>query len=112
MNEVVIVEQCRVNWRGEVVPVQYTPCDSMETAKYLLEHSMEEYKDNPSVMVTKMNDNMYEIRHKVPLIEDDTVYYMHIKTMTPISKRDVDEGIVRTAQKAAEQDYTVDIKLD
>lgn len=79
MKEVIIVEQGRINWRGEYCTVAYVPVDSEETAKATLEMSLEEYRKNPRATITKHSENAYYIEIEDIIGEHPANYIMQIK---------------------------------
>ena len=92
-NEVIIVEQGRLNYNNEYFTVTYAPVDSMKTAEYLLKFTLKEYRSDKKNKVKKLDKNVYEIRMTNGVTQDE-VYIMSIRRLSL--------GTMETAKKAIE----------
>lgn len=110
MEKILIVEQGRINWNGEYLPITYTPVDNQKTAAFVLKEALKEYKGQPGTKVTKLKEGIYEIRIKCTFAEDE-VYYLHVKELSVIDLKTAKDHI-KTARETKAKADNIEITYD
>ena len=110
-NEIIIVEQGRVNWKGDYLPITYAPVDMMKTARFLHKEILKDYRKKPNTKVTKISDDVYEARTKHPMLEDE-VYFISIRRFTPSTIDQVKQALEMAKNKKPEPTCLVSYNLN
>lgn len=110
MNTILIVEQGRINWKGEYLPITYTPVDNQKTAAFVLNEALKEYKGQPGTKVTKLEEGIYEIRIKCSFAEDE-VYFLQIKELYIVDFNTAKERM-KTARETKPKTDKIEINYD
>ena len=81
MNEIIVVEQGRINWRREYCVVTYAVVDSMETARYLVTNALKEY-EAPKAAIEQLAETCWKVN--IPQeIGPAKEYFFEIKVLVP-----------------------------
>lgn len=89
-NNIIVLEYARIDWRGEYVPIQYVPVDSIKTAEKLAKYALNEYKGK-QYKVRKKSKRIWEIEKKNEIDGTSSYYYMVIAEKKIIDEKDVDK---------------------
>lgn len=91
MNEIIVVEQGRVNWKGEYCVVTYAPVDSIKTAELLARHANKVWRKS-GFKIKKIKEHTWEAVRKCKYSGDE-VYYLRICKLMPATTEEVKEQI-------------------
>lgn len=89
----IVVEFARVNWRGDYCVNQYQIVDSIETAEFLIENALDEYRNKKNVKITKENERIWEIDTECEITNQHTYNYFSIREKEVSTKEDVINAI-------------------
>lgn len=89
----IVVEFARVNWKGEYCVIQYQIVDTIDTAEFLIDNALNEYRDKPNVKISKENERIWEIETKCEITNQYTYNYFAIRERDVSTKEDVINAI-------------------